>query len=74
MSQEKLKNIIGMLYSAEFGIELEVSGEAITMSVPQAHIAMVIGKEGRNAKAIRELVFLYNKLHHTDFKLEIVER
>ncbi len=74
MSQEKLKNIIGMLYSAEFGIELEVVGEAITMSVPQDHIAMVIGKEGRNAKAIRELVFLYNKLHHTDFKLEIVER
>lgn len=73
MDLDKLTQILHLVLSDDVDFELKAEGEDLVMEVNPERMALVIGKEGRNAKAFRELVYLYNKIHNTNYRLEIVE-
>jgi predicted RNA-binding protein YlqC (UPF0109 family) len=68
---DKLKAILDLIFADDIKLDVAEIAGTITISAADPDLALIIGKGGRNAKALRELVYLYNKLHHTDFKLEI---
>jgi|GEM_PF-6501339 len=73
METSKLEKIISLLFGADNKHELTTDGEQFTLKVDKESIALVIGKGGNNARSLRELFFLYNKLHNTNYRLQIDE-
>jgi len=60
-----------------YGIELELNFDAdeteIIITGTPDKLPLIIGKQGRNIKAIRELLYLYNKIHETSYRLTLLE-
>lgn len=73
MEIKKLEEIITKIFGEDLEFELTQDGNRIDLEVNEEQIGLVIGKNGRNIKALRELVYLFNKLHDTHFILELEE-
>ncbi len=71
--QETFTELLTTVLGKDIGVEVNVEGEEITVKLPAENMGRLIGKSGRNIKAIREMVYLYNKFHDTKFHLEILE-
>ncbi len=74
MEIKKLEEIIQKIFGDDLEFELTQDGNRINLKMlEEEQIGLVIGKGGRNIKALRELVYLFNKLHDTHFILELEE-
>ncbi len=70
---EKIKKIIELTFGEDINYEIETQENQINVKVDSKKIAIMIGKGGRNAHALKSLIKVYNKLHNTNFYLNIVE-
>jgi predicted RNA-binding protein YlqC (UPF0109 family) len=69
---EDFKDIVKSVYG-DIEIETKIEGNVINLVTDEDSKALVIGKGGRNINSLRELVRVYNKLHDSDYQLELVE-
>lgn len=58
-----LENIVETPESLSVQEETDEKGRVIVIDADDRDKALIIGKEGRNIKAIRELAFMYAKRH-----------
>jgi predicted RNA-binding protein YlqC (UPF0109 family) len=70
---DDFKKILVTVYGEDAIKDVVADGEQITIQGEGEKVAMIIGKEGRNINALRELMKLYNKLHNTYFRVEVQE-
>lgn len=77
MDTTNFSTICKLIYGDDLDFEVTTSSEdphALQMKVNPDQISLVIGKQGRNIKALRELLFLYNKLHESNYSLTVDEK
>jgi predicted RNA-binding protein YlqC (UPF0109 family) len=72
--ETKLAELIKNIFGDDLKYEISIDGDNVTVNVEQEQMGIVIGKSGRHANAFRELLKVYNKLHGTNFNLEITEK
>jgi predicted RNA-binding protein YlqC (UPF0109 family) len=72
--EQKFSQIMHLLFGDEIDYSVSVEGESISVKVEKDKVALIIGKEGRNAKSLREMLYLHNKIHSTSYTLSIEEK
>ncbi len=74
MDLTKFNKVITVCFGEEIGSQFPQEAEAdIQVQLPSELVPLFIGKSGRNIKAVRELLYLYNKLYNTSYALRLVE-
>jgi predicted RNA-binding protein YlqC (UPF0109 family) len=74
MDIDKFIKILVTAFGEEIEPKVEISAdEIISLEVNPEKLPFVIGKQGRNIKTVRELVYLYNKLNNANYVLKLVE-
>lgn len=74
MDTNKFKSLLETIFGEELEAKVEIDAEDIIhVEVAADKISYIIGRHGRNIKAVREIVYLYNKLHNTNYALRLVE-
>lgn len=69
----KLEQLLPAVYGTDIPFEVNLDGDTVNLSVPEEFMGIVIGQRGRHARALKELVYIHNKLWNTDYTLEILE-
>lgn len=70
-NKDDFKKILDNVYGEDLQLDIVQEGEILRIESSEEGKAMVIGKHGRNINSLRELVKVYNKLHNTNFQLEV---
>lgn len=74
MDIAKFQNVLKLVYG-DIAVENLIEKEefALEIQLPEEQVPLFIGRGGRNIKAVRELLYLYNKLHQSNYTFTLIE-
>lgn len=72
-NKEDFDKVLKDFYGEDLEISYEIEGNKILFQAQEDDRAMLIGRSGRNINSIRELVRTYNRLHGSDYQVEVSE-
>jgi predicted RNA-binding protein YlqC (UPF0109 family) len=68
---EKFSEIIKLTLGKDFEFTVELIDNELLLDTDEENLKFIIGRGGRNINAFREILYVYNKLHDTNYFLEL---
>ncbi|MFW5702657.1 MAG: KH domain-containing protein [Candidatus Dojkabacteria bacterium] len=72
-NKEDFDKVLKDFYGEEVNISYDIDENTIKFRAEEEERAMLIGRNGRNINSVRELVRTYNRIHSSDYQVEVVE-